>query len=88
MLAVGLGPIGPIEGLIILAVILLIFGASRLGDIGGALGKSIREFRKAAREEEPPAQSGPSKCSNCGSEITGAVKFCAQCGTPTGAAVG
>ncbi|HSB72273.1 MAG TPA: twin-arginine translocase TatA/TatE family subunit [Candidatus Methylomirabilis sp.] len=33
------------ELLIILVIILLIFGASRLGDIGSGLGKAIRGFK-------------------------------------------
>jgi len=42
------------EAVIILVVVLIIFGAGKLPQIGGALGKSIREFRKAkdAVEEE------------------------------------
>ncbi len=56
MLAVGIGPIGPFEGLIILAVVVLIFGVGKLSDVGGALGKSIREFRKAAREPDEPEE--------------------------------
>ena len=56
MLAVGIGPIGPFEGLIILAIVVLIFGVGKLSDVGGALGKSIREFRKAAREPDEPEQ--------------------------------
>jgi sec-independent protein translocase protein TatA len=52
--AAGIGPIGPIEGLIILAVVVLIFGVGKLADVGGALGKSLREFRKAAREPDEP----------------------------------
>lgn len=39
--------IGPGELLIIFLIILLIFGASRLRDIGGALGGAIRDFRSA-----------------------------------------
>ena len=35
------------EALVILVVVLVIFGAGKLPQIGGALGKSIREFRKA-----------------------------------------
>jgi sec-independent protein translocase protein TatA len=35
------------ELLIILVIILLIFGASRLGDIGSGLGKAIRGFRES-----------------------------------------
>ena len=57
MLAVGIGPIGPFEGLIILAVVILIFGVGKLSDVGGALGKSIREFRRAAREPDEPEQT-------------------------------
>lgn len=47
-----LGGLGPGELLLILAIVLVIFGAGRLADIGGSLGKGIREFRKAVREEE------------------------------------
>ena len=56
MLAVGIGPIGPFEGLIILAVAVLSFGVGKLGDVGGALGRSVREFRKAASETEEPEE--------------------------------
>lgn len=44
--------IGPTELIIILAIILIIFGVGRLGEIGGALGKGIREFRKGQSGEE------------------------------------
>ncbi len=40
------------EWLIILAIVVILFGASRLGQIGAALGQSIREFRRAVRDEE------------------------------------
>jgi sec-independent protein translocase protein TatA len=33
-------------------VILIIFGPSRLGDVGGALGKGIRDFKRAINEPE------------------------------------
>ncbi len=42
-----LNDIGWPEALIILAIVLIVFGAGKLPEIGGALGKSIREFRKA-----------------------------------------
>ena len=35
------------ELIIILVVVLIIFGVGRLGEVGGAMGKAIREFRKA-----------------------------------------
>ncbi|HEY85789.1 MAG TPA: twin-arginine translocase TatA/TatE family subunit [Chloroflexi bacterium] len=40
------------ELLIILVIIVVIFGVGRLPEIGGALGKSIREFRSATTDEE------------------------------------
>ncbi len=42
--------IGPVELIIILVIALLILGPGRLPDVGSALGKSIREFRKAASD--------------------------------------
>jgi len=39
--------LGPGELLIIFLIVLLIFGASRLRDIGGAMGGAIRDFRSA-----------------------------------------
>ena len=41
------GQIGAPELLLFLLIILLLFGASRLRDIGGALGGAIRDFRGA-----------------------------------------
>ena len=49
--------IGPMELIIILFIVLVIFGVGRLTDIGGALGKSIKEFRKATVEDETGAVS-------------------------------
>ena len=43
---------GP-ELLILLLIILIVFGAGKLPEVGGALGKGIREFRKG-QEGEPP----------------------------------
>ena len=41
---------GPLEVVVILLVVLLLFGAKRLPEIGRALGEGIREFKKAMRE--------------------------------------
>lgn len=38
--------LGPIELLIILAIIILIFGPGRLGKVAGELGEGIRNFRR------------------------------------------
>ena len=44
-----IGSLGWQELLIILVILALLFGASRVSDLGGALGRGIREFRSEAR---------------------------------------
>ncbi len=34
------------ELIIVLLIVLVVFGVGRLGELGGALGKAIREFRQ------------------------------------------
>lgn len=53
--------IGIPELIIILVIILVIFGAGKLPQIGGAIGKGIREFRKGQRGEDE--ESEPKKVS-------------------------
>ena len=45
----GFIPSGP-EVWVILIIILIVFGAGKLPEIGGALGKGIREFRSSQQE--------------------------------------
>jgi sec-independent protein translocase protein TatA len=52
-----IGTLGAPELILIVLAIVLIFGASKLGDIGGAVGKSIKEFKKASRDETAATQS-------------------------------
>lgn len=54
-------PIGWAELLIILVIVIAIFGAGRLAGIGNALGGSIREFKKAVKEDDVPAVKGETK---------------------------
>ena len=44
--------IGPWELVLILAIVLIVFGVGRLPQIGGAIGKGIREFRKGQHDDE------------------------------------
>ncbi len=48
-----IGGLGPFELLIILAIVIAIFGAGKLAGVGGALGGSIREFRRSVKDDEP-----------------------------------
>jgi sec-independent protein translocase protein TatA len=43
---------GPMELILLLVIVLIIFGPGKLPDIGSAVGKGIREFRKASNELE------------------------------------
>lgn len=44
--------LGPTELIIILVILLLLFGAKKLPDLANSVGRSIREFRKAADEAD------------------------------------
>jgi sec-independent protein translocase protein TatA len=44
--------LAPTHLIVLLLVIPIIFGPSRLGDIGGAVGKGIRDFKRAVNEPE------------------------------------
>lgn len=52
MFAMGFGSIGIPELLIILVIILLLFGASRLPEIGRGLGKGIKNFKESTRDDK------------------------------------
>jgi sec-independent protein translocase protein TatA len=47
-----IGGLGVWELLVILGILLLIFGPSRLGDLGSSLGKGIKGFRKSMKDDE------------------------------------
>ena len=52
--------LGMSELVVILVVVVVVFGPSRLPQVGQALGTSIRGFRKASRgEDDPPANAFP-----------------------------
>jgi sec-independent protein translocase protein TatA len=42
--------LGPLEMVFIMIVLLLVFGAKRLPELGSGLGKGIREFKRSIRE--------------------------------------
>jgi sec-independent protein translocase protein TatA len=85
MLAAGPFGLGPMELVIILLVLVMLFGATRLADIGGSLGKGIKEFRKEVSSDEEEksdesATSGAVASANGGAETVSAVK-CPSCGS-------
>ncbi len=46
------GKLGLPELLIIVFIILIVFGAGKLPEVGGAIGKSIKSFRDAQKSDE------------------------------------
>ena len=49
------------EWVIVLVIVLVIFGASRLKDVGKGLGGAISEFKKAVQEEPDESAGEPEK---------------------------
>ena len=50
--------LGPTELILILLIVIAVFGAGKLANLGGALGKGVKDFRSAMKEggqgsEEP-----------------------------------
>lgn len=83
---------GPAEIILILIIALIVFGPGKLPEIGSALGRSIREFRKASSEltqelsktmevsESETKEKAGVSCPKCGATNQPGNKFCGQCG--------
>ena len=72
----GVGGISIWQLLIILAIVLVLFGAKRLRNVGGDLGAAIKGFKKSMKEEDKQdgAAAEPSKLENKdGDTIEGAA---------------
>jgi sec-independent protein translocase protein TatA len=96
-LLAGLGPLGVPELLIIALIVILVFGVGRLPEVGGAVGKSIREFRKATKDDEAataasstsasaateisPAAPAEQSWAPSGAAASSETMFCSECGT-------
>ncbi len=48
--------LGPMELIIILVIILIIFGAGKLPEIGGGMGKAIRNFKSGVKDTDKKDQ--------------------------------
>jgi sec-independent protein translocase protein TatA len=60
-LLLGVLGLGPMELVLILMVLLLLFGGSKLPGLAKGLGQSIKEFKKAAKDDEEPAKPAEAK---------------------------
>lgn len=82
---------GP-ELLLILAVVLIVFGAGKLPDVLAQLGRGVRSFREESTADKPasatagttsaatPAPGTTVYCRNCGRPNQTDAKFCTNCG--------
>ncbi len=71
--------IGPPELLIIFAILLLVFGATRLPKLARSMGQAGKEFKAGLKEgvTEQPVE-GP--CPFCKADVPADSKFCPGCG--------
>ncbi len=53
--------LGPWEIALILVIILIVFGVGKLPQIGGAVGKGLRSFRKAQSGDEEEEEEKPKR---------------------------
>jgi sec-independent protein translocase protein TatA len=84
-LLAGIGPLGVPELIIIAFIVVLIFGVGRLPEVGGAVGKGIREFRKATKDDDASPPSDSARLEADTSEPPADVSdeqpvFCTDCG--------
>jgi len=67
------GNIGPLELLMILVIVLVIFGAKRVPEIGASIGKGIREFKRNIsdmdRQIKEPERDARSERLNAGDPV-------------------
>lgn len=82
----------PLHLVVIAVVALILFGPSRLPEIGRSFGRTLKEFQNATKEatqgftqevtktEEPKKEEAKLNCKNCGKPIPAGAKFCAECG--------
>lgn len=79
------GTLGITELLIILALVLILFGATKIPALAKSLGQGVAEFRKA-RKEDPdgkdrePAVSNRLTCPSCHQPAGPDALFCTRCG--------
>lgn len=88
-LLAGIGPLGLPELAIIAFIVVLVFGVGRLPEVGGAVGRGIREFRRASKDDDAEADAStvarvsasvaPDDATPAGSAVDDAV-FCSECG--------
>lgn len=68
-----MGALEPWHLIVILAIALIVFGPGKVRDLGGTLGRAVRDFRETSEGRTPSAP--PEACVNRGSQIPASAKF-------------
>ncbi len=78
-----MGLFQPTHLILILVIVLVVFGAGRLPELGSAVGKTIRGFKDSVRElhDESPSAATVAACATCGAHPHPGQRFCGECGT-------
>lgn len=76
-----MGALEPGHLVVILVIALLVLGPGKVGELGGTLGRAVKDFRDAADGKLASAPPAPSSgCVNCRARIPADAKFCPGCG--------
>jgi sec-independent protein translocase protein TatA len=74
-----MGSIGAPELLIVLVILLLIFGSSKLPKLARSIGQAGKEFKEGVKEGAVDAPSVAGPCPFCSVEVPADAKFCPGC---------
>ena len=80
-----MGRLGLPELLVILVIVVIIFGANRLPELGKGIGSAIKNFKNATTDPDDDVTSTTSSttlgtCVNCGTVNPADSRFCRKCG--------
>jgi sec-independent protein translocase protein TatA len=69
-----------------LVIVVVLFGAKKIPELAGSIGKSLKEFKKGveATEEEPAAPTAAQVCASCQLPMQPDWQHCPRCGASTG----
>lgn len=56
-LSIFLGAIGPMQIVLVIALVVLLFGGKKIPELMKGIGSGIKEFKNAAKEDDQPANS-------------------------------
>jgi len=74
--------VGPPELIIVLVILLLLFGATRLPKLARSMGQSAKEFQTGLKEGSKDEENVAGSCPFCGVQVSEGAKFCPGCGKP------